>query len=394
MIARLWNFFWKPSSRYSFGAILVVGGFLGVVFWGGFNTFMEYTNQMSFCVSCHEMSETVYPEYKKSPHYLNASGVRATCPDCHVPKEWGPKLIRKVKATNELFHKMMGTIDTPEKFEAKRLQMAKNVWAEMEANDSHECRNCHSWEAMDFDKQKKKSSEQMQKAKKEGETCISCHKGIAHKLPDMSAGYKTLFDDLSAMGPGHVKEGDILYSLRTKNLFLDRAEATPEGKGEARLLGATKAQVLERDGDLLKVRVEGWQQEGVDSIIYALMGHRIFSVALGKPAIETVVRHETKLDVDTELTWHRVSFEAWTYSDLLISDEAKLWNYASEMYTGACGVCHSLRAADHYLANQWIGTMKAMERFIALDKEEYRFLQKYLQLNASDTGGKHAASSH
>ena len=394
MIARLWKIFWKPSSRYSFGFILVAGGFLGIIFWGGFNTFMEYTNRMEFCISCHEMSDTVYKEYMESPHYSNPSGVRAICSDCHVPKEWVPKLLRKVKATNELYHKMLGTIDTPEKFEAKRLLMAKNVWAEMEENDSHECRNCHSWEAMDFDNQKKEAGEQMKKGKKDGETCISCHKGIAHKLPDMTSGYMAKFDELSAMGPGHVKEGDVLYSLRTKPVFLERADAKSDGKGAARLLGATEVKVLERDGDWLKFRLEGWQQDGVDRLIYALMGQRIFSVALGSSAVETVERHETKLDVDTELTWHRVSFEAWTSTDLLISDKAQLWDYASEMYTGACATCHSLRGADHYLANQWIGTMKAMKRFIGLDKEEYRFLQKYLQFHASDTGGKHAAAAH
>ena len=36
--------------------------------------------------------------------------------------------------------------------------------------------------------------------------------------------------------------------------------------------------------------------------------------------------------------------------------------------------------------------MKAMERFITLNKEQYRFLQKYLQMHASDTGG--AAEAH
>ncbi|MCP5371356.1 MAG: pentaheme c-type cytochrome TorC [Hyphomicrobiales bacterium] len=391
---RLWKWFWSPTKKYAWGAVLIVGGIGGIIFWGGFNTFMEYTNRLEFCISCHEMEQAVYREYKESVHYSNASGVRAVCSDCHVPKEWVPKLVRKVKATNELWHKMMGTINTPEKFESKRLELARHVWAEMEANDSHECRNCHSWDAMHWDKQRKKSSEQMQKGMKEGETCISCHKGIAHKLPDMSAGYRAKFEELSAAGPGTVKDGDLLYSLRTKSLFLDRADAKPDGRAEARLLGATEVKVLATDGDWLKVRIDGWQQDGVGQIIYALMGQRIFSVAAGKPAVEKIERHETKVDPDTEQTWHRVSLEAWTSRDLLIADKGALWAYAGEMYNGACGVCHSLRHPDHYLANQWIGTLKAMQRFITLDKEEYRFLQKYLQFHAKDTGGQHAAAKH
>ncbi|MBF0247198.1 MAG: NapC/NirT family cytochrome c [Alphaproteobacteria bacterium] len=179
----LWKFFWSPTARWSLGSIFIVGGFAGIIFWGGFNTFMEYTNTLQFCVSCHEMEMKVYQEYKQSVHYSNPSGVRAICSDCHVPKEWGPKLIRKIKASNEVLHKVLGTIDTPEKFEENRYRLAKNVWAEMEGNDSHECRNCHDYGAMHWDKQRRRSKETMQKASEDGKTCIECHKGIAHKLP-------------------------------------------------------------------------------------------------------------------------------------------------------------------------------------------------------------------
>ena len=183
-IVCVWKWFWSPTSKYGWGAILVAGGIGGIVFWGGFNTFMEYTNTLRFCVSCHEMDQLVFQEYKKTIHYTNRTGVRVICSDCHVPKEWMPKLIRKIRATNELFHKVLGSIDTPEKFEAKRLQLAEHVWASMEASDSRECRNCHSFEAMDFKKQQRRPQSKHLEAMKEGKTCIDCHKGIAHKLPE------------------------------------------------------------------------------------------------------------------------------------------------------------------------------------------------------------------
>lgn len=165
-------------------ALLSTGVLGGVIFWGGFNTVMEATNRLEFCVSCHEMEQLVYQEYKQSPHYKNASGVRAICSDCHVPKSWGAKMVRKIEASSELWHKLMGTIDTPEKFEAKRLELAENVWATMKENDSRECRNCHSDEAMDVHKQSRRAQDKMQKGMEKGKTCIDCHKGIAHKLPD------------------------------------------------------------------------------------------------------------------------------------------------------------------------------------------------------------------
>ena len=171
--------------RYSGWTLLALGAVVGVIFWGGFNTAMEATNREEFCISCHEMYENVYQEYQNTIHYNNRTGVRATCPDCHVPKEWVHKFVRKVKATNELYHKALGSIDTPEKFEAKRLELARNVWRSMKATDSRECRNCHEFGSMDYTKQGRRGMDQHIRGGDEGLTCIDCHKGIAHQLPDM-----------------------------------------------------------------------------------------------------------------------------------------------------------------------------------------------------------------
>lgn len=153
---------------------------VGVIFWGGFNTAMEVTNTLEFCVSCHEMEENVFREYQKTVHYTNRSGVRATCSDCHVPRPWIHKVVRKIEASNEVFHKILGTIDTPEKFDAKRLHLAKNVWHAMKDTDSRECRNCHDFDSMKPEDQKKRSRKQHATAMEDGNTCIDCHKGIAH----------------------------------------------------------------------------------------------------------------------------------------------------------------------------------------------------------------------
>ena len=183
MIRKIWDFLRIPSAKYSAGALLVVGVAAGIIFWGGFHTVLEMTNTLEFCTSCHEMAP-VYREYQKTIHFKNRTGVRAACPDCHVPREWGPKVVRKIKASNEIFHKLLGTISTPEKFQMKRKELAEHVWATMKANDSHECRNCHKFTSMDFAKQKEWSAPVHQTAMKEGQTCIDCHKGIAHQLPE------------------------------------------------------------------------------------------------------------------------------------------------------------------------------------------------------------------
>ncbi len=179
----LWDWFWQKPSRYSTGAMLLFGMVLGVLFWGGFNWAMEATNNEAFCISCHEMRDNVYKEYQDTIHYMNRSGVRATCPDCHVPREWIHKVIRKIQASRELYHKLVGTISTREKFLEERPKMALRVWKSMKATNSRECRNCHDENAMDFDKQEERSADRHEVAFDTGMTCIDCHKGIAHQLP-------------------------------------------------------------------------------------------------------------------------------------------------------------------------------------------------------------------
>ena len=173
----------KPRTARKAITLLLVGVFIGIIFWGGFNTAMEATNTEVFCISCHEMEANVYKELQDTVHYQNRTGVRATCPDCHVPKDWVHKFVRKVQATNELYHHFRGTVDTRQKFEAKRFELAQHVWTAMKNTDSRECRNCHNFDSMDYDKQDPRSSTRHEDAAEAGFTCIDCHKGIAHKLP-------------------------------------------------------------------------------------------------------------------------------------------------------------------------------------------------------------------
>jgi nitrate/TMAO reductase-like tetraheme cytochrome c subunit len=177
----------------------------GIIFWGGFNTGMEATNNTEFCISCHEMKNNVYQEYKPTIHYSNRTGVRAGCPDCHVPRPWVHKFVRKIKASQELFYWASGKIDTQEKFETHRLSMAKNVWKAMKDTDSRECRNCHNFESMNPEFQKPRARKQHLSAFTSGQTCIDCHKGIAHNnvrhlLTD------TELEELEAPNPDYIRE--------------------------------------------------------------------------------------------------------------------------------------------------------------------------------------------
>ncbi len=165
--------------------MIVLGIVGGIAIWGGLNTGMEWTNRSEFCTSCHEMT-IPYEELKKTVHYKNRSGTTVQCADCHVassktPTDYMFKSFQKLMAARDVVGHILGTIDTPEKYEAYRLTMAKRVWERMEARDSKECRNCHDFKTMDPEKQKDRSVVKHEGAMEDGKTCIECHKGIAHK---------------------------------------------------------------------------------------------------------------------------------------------------------------------------------------------------------------------
>jgi cytochrome c-type protein NapC len=182
-LRRCWNSLRRPSAKYSLLTLLVAGFVSGILFWGGFHTAMEATNTLEFCTSCHTMAENSFKEYKETVHYSNRSGIRVVCSDCHVPKDWAHKVAAKIKASSDVYHELMGSVSTPAKFEARRMQMAQHQWDQMKASNSRECRNCHSFEAMSPEAQKKSSYERHMAASKAGKTCIDCHKGVAHTLP-------------------------------------------------------------------------------------------------------------------------------------------------------------------------------------------------------------------
>src|SRR5215475_7696397 len=156
---RYWATITRPSRHFSLG-FLVLGGFIaGVVVWGTFNTVLEVMNTEVFCTGCHEMRDNVYAELRRTIHYTNRSGVRAKCPDCHVPHNWTDKIARKMQASKEVWGKLFGTISTRDKFLDHRTELATHEWARMKANDSLECRNCHSADSMDITRQSPRAVE-------------------------------------------------------------------------------------------------------------------------------------------------------------------------------------------------------------------------------------------
>ncbi|MEY4591996.1 MAG: hypothetical protein RIR18_891 [Pseudomonadota bacterium] len=172
---KLWVRFFEVEAivLIVIGALLVIGGKISI----------DHTNTIEFCISCHEMKDNNYEEYSHTIHAKNRTGVKAICSDCHVPHEFVDTMVRKIRAANDVFQHFTGKIDTPEKFEAHRLELASKVWLRLKETDSRECRNCHDVKAMDPEKQGRTAQKQHQKLLNGSKTCIDCHYGIAHKEP-------------------------------------------------------------------------------------------------------------------------------------------------------------------------------------------------------------------
>ena len=352
--------------------LLAMGLVAGIVFWGGFNTFMEYTNSYEFCTSCHEMG-VVADEYQQSAHAHNPSGVPAICSDCHVPRPWGAKLWRKIQATKELYHWALGTIDTPEEFEEHRLELAQKVWRTMEKNDSRECRNCHTKETMVTEKQSA-TAQKMHKRLMEGEaTCINCHKGIAHKLPDMPKLYAEMESDYM--------DAAVEASLGDKAVVaLSEVEMVEEPGGEgvlATLYGGTPLAILKRQGDWVQVTSEGWDREEGNQI-YIDFNRQVILAKMSFDGMDRVVQQETRLEPEYELNWNRIQLTGWIPRSALGPDEAQFWSYVTDLYDLDCNLCHKTYSRDNWIMFDWRNNLKEMRRYTKLSMEQLQLVSNWV----------------
>ena len=191
IIRRLIKKLRQPAIHWSLGSLLLIGTAIGVVLTISFNASLHATSTEAFCLSCHEMKDNPYVMLQNTSHFENRTGVRPTCSDCHLPREFVPKMIRKVQASREVWGHMLGTLETPEKYAAHVPVMKEREIARMRANDSQECRNCHDVKQMVASLQSVKAQKYHQAEHNNNKTCIDCHAGIAHTPPDQVYEAKT-----------------------------------------------------------------------------------------------------------------------------------------------------------------------------------------------------------
>ncbi len=395
IIGRLIRLFTQPAAKIGLG-VLVTGGFIaGALFWQTFNIGMEKTNEEQFCISCHTMGDNLLPELQKTVHWQNRSGVRARCPDCHVPHDFTDKIARKMQASREVLGHVMGTIGTREKFQEHRIVLAQREWARFKANNSKECRNCHDYESMDFSKMRVTSQMAMRGAAERNTSCVDCHKGIAHQLPDMKGARNPAFDTLVSEAHGvSVSDGSTYYSVTPQELFADAQMQKVIGSIEV----ATPVKVLKKEKDAVQVELTMWRKnKGYGRVWYGNFGLNITNVILDKEAARNdqhIKVLETKTDELTGLEWQHVTTNAWIKGGGLIESPEAIWNVARASYSQSCSVCHRQPAEAGHDANQWPGLFAGMVGFTNMDDDTAKLVLKYLQTHSSDFAkGQYAPGS-
>ena len=389
------DLFLRPSVRIGLG-VLVTGGFIaGVLSWQGFNTAMEATNKEEFCISCHTMHDNLLPELQKTVHWNNRSGVRARCPDCHVPHNFTDKVARKMQASREVWGHLVGTIGTREKFKEHRLVLAQREWARFSANGSKECRACHDYKDMDFDKMRPSSQVAMRSAAARDQSCVDCHKGVAHQLPEMKGARNPAFDTLVSNASGQsVSAGNEYYLVVPQDLFADEALTQRIGSVEV----ATQVKVLETKGDAQRIELALWRKnKGYGRVWYSSFGLNITSAILNKEMardeglVNVLASQE---DPMTGLEWQQVKASAWMRKGSLIDSVEPIWTIARASYNTSCSVCHRQPDEAHVDTNTWPGLFAGMVGFTSIDQDTARVVLKYLQSHSSDfSTSQHGAGS-
>ena len=186
---RFWEWLWqRPRPWYLLGVPIgaVMALIVGIAVAGGGYAALQYSSSEAFCTSCHEMA-TPAEELSHRVHYSNAFGIRARCSDCHIPPGFfAGTLDHMTSGLRDSWGHLRSTIGSPAKYEARRLDMAETVWAHLRADDSAECRSCHTITAMTASghpPQVAITPERMHRSLAPSYTCIDCHQGIAHHLP-------------------------------------------------------------------------------------------------------------------------------------------------------------------------------------------------------------------
>jgi trimethylamine-N-oxide reductase cytochrome c-type subunit TorC len=174
---------------------------------------------------------------------------------------------------------------------------------------------------------------------------------------------------------------ETMYTSSVKNLF----ESSDSTSSKGRLLPTSKVKILETKGDNIKIELEGFMKDGVDSAVYFSEGKRILIAGLSKSSNFDFKTISTSKD-EEGVEWKKVTFTAFTKNNNLTEDLDALYAQAQTVFANNCAMCHPAHPASEFTANQWPSIVKSMINRTAMTKDENYLVTQYLQKHAKDMG--------
>ena len=357
-------------NKCSIAFIAAVGIFIGWGLLGGIAAIMHYTSSIEFCVSCHSMS-IPYEEYQGSAHYSNAKGIRAECSDCHIPADTTNYLITKIRAVKNIYHEhVSGKIASEKKFEEHRMAMAETVWVQLRENDSATCRSCHTFDAMDTFEQSRDAAKMHEYGRENNQTCIDCHKGVAHFAPEPELDSEAL-GNLLSIADSTPPDAKIVYPVQRITM------------GNLGFIHpATKLTVTGLNHASRQVQINAFQMKGAEQVLYLDQGKRAIVATLTEQGISKLDTGSYQED-EYGNEWRSATLNASVNAPVLDSLEP-LWRYAEQLDNVYCSTCHAKVAASHYTVNAWGPVAKGMGDRTDITEEDLELLTKYFQHHAKD----------
>ncbi|WP_261817070.1 NapC/NirT family cytochrome c [Vibrio gallicus] len=353
--------------------IAAVGIGVGWLTLGGTAAIMHYTSSTEFCVSCHTM-QIPYEEYEGSVHFSNAKGIRAECADCHIPSDPVDYVITKICASKDIYHEFVtGKIDDVDKYEAHRLEMAETVWKQFRENDSATCRSCHDFDAMDEYSQSEDAAKKHAYAREHSQTCIDCHKGMAHFAPELEMDSEA-FDHLMEFTEQTPSDAKVVYPV-------DYIKAEDLGT----INPTAKLVVNSAQGDTRQVTLDAYQMKGAEQVLYIGQGQRAIVASLTDKGQQALVVGDFEADRYGN-EWRSAQLNAEITSPVVDSLEP-IWSYAEELDTVYCSTCHAKIDAHHFTVNAWGPVAKGMGDRTDISKHDLELLTKFFQNHAKDVTG-------
>ncbi|MEZ8152148.1 NapC/NirT family cytochrome c [Vibrio splendidus] len=360
------------KKRY-IALIAAVGIGIGWLTLGGTAAVMHYTSSTEFCTSCHTM-QIPYEEYEGSIHFSNVKGIRAECSDCHIPSDPIDYVITKIRASKDIYHEFVtGKIDTEDKYEEHRMAMAETVWAQLRESDSATCRSCHTFDAMDSYEQSEDAAKMHEYGQENNQTCIDCHKGVAHFAPEPEMDSEA-FDNLMAFTEKTDPNAKVVYSAETISIG-DLGTINPTARLDVKSVEGTER----------TIELHAYQMKGAEQVLYYGEGQRSIVAMLTDQGQQNLEVGDFKTDAYGN-EWRTAVLTANVDAPVLDSLEP-IWDYAEELDNVYCSTCHAKIGANHFTVNAWGPVAKGMGERTDISDQDLELLTKFFQNHAKDVAG-------